>query len=358
MSTREQLVLVSSYAPPGVPGIYAFGFDLASGALRPLGSYAGVASPSFLALHPDGRRLFAAAETSVGDEQPASVCALTMARAPWALADRGSQPSGGDWPCHLTIDATGRWLAVSNYGSGTARLFPIGEAGLGEPGEPLRHAGGGPNAERQEGPHAHSAIFAPDNRFLIVADLGIDRLVVYAFDAATGAATRHGEAPARPGAGPRHMAFHPSGQLLYVSNELDNTVTAYAYNPAAGALAPGEVLPTLPVATATSYVSDIHLAPAGDRLYVANRGHNSIAVFDVGAGGELAPLATRPCGGDWPRNFAIAPDGRHILVANQHSGDLSVLPLLAGPEAIGLPVARAEVPRTACVIFAGEVGDA
>ncbi|MBX0328859.1 lactonase family protein, partial [Oscillochloris sp. ZM17-4] len=228
--------------------------------------------------------------------------------------------------------------------------------GLGEPGEVRQHAGGGPNPERQEGPHAHSAIFTPDNRFLIVADLGIDRLVIYAFDAATGAITPHAEAAARPGAGPRHMAFHPSGGLLYVANELDSTVAAYRYDPAAGALEPGEVLSTLPEGAGVSYVADIHLAPDGGRLYVSNRGDNSIAVFEVGAGGALRPLAIRPCGGDWPRNFAIAPDGRHILVANQNSGDLSVMPILAGPEAIGQPGARVEAPRAACVIFAGEVG--
>jgi 6-phosphogluconolactonase len=359
MSTREQLILVSSYAPPGEPGIHAFGFDPAGGALRPLGSYAGVANPSFLALHPDGRRLFASVETGTGDDPPAAVCALAMARAPWGLTDRGSRPSGGNWPCHLAIDATGGWLAVSNYGSGTVSLMPIDHAAdaLGAPGEPMQHVGGGPHPERQEGPHAHSAIFAPDNRFLIVADLGIDRLVIYAFDAATGTLTPQSEAAARPGAGPRHMVFHPSGQLLYVANELDNTVAAYAYNAATGALDAGEVLPTLPPVAGHSQAADIHLAPAGDRLYVSNRGHNSIAVFDVGAEGKLAPLDIRPCGGDWPRNFAIAPDGRHILVANQYSGDITVMPLVPGPEVIGLPGARAEVPRASCVIFAGEVDD-
>jgi 6-phosphogluconolactonase len=356
---REQLILVSSYAPAGDPGIYAFGFDPAGGALRPLGSYAGVANPSFLALHPDGRRLFAAAETGAGDDPPAAVAALAMARAPWGLAERGSRPSGGDWPCHLAIDASGGWLAVSNYGSGTVSLMPLDHAAdaLGEPGEPLRHVGGGPNAERQDGPHAHSAIFAPDNRFLIVADLGIDRLMIYAFDAATGALAPHGQAATRPGAGPRHMVFHPLGQLLYVANELDSTVAAYAYDPASGALTPGAVLPTLPAEDPQSYVADIHLAPDGDRLYVSNRGHNSIAAFGVGADGTLTPLSTQPCGGDWPRNFAISPDGRHILVANQYSGDVTVMPLVPGPQAIGLPGARAEVPRACCVIFAGEVGD-
>jgi 6-phosphogluconolactonase len=285
------------------------------------------------------------------------VVALAMRRASWGLAERGAQPSGGDWPCHLAIDATGGWVAVSNYGSGTVRVVPIRADGLGEPGEIQRHSGGGLNPERQEGPHAHSAIFTPDNHFLIVADLGIDTLVIYTFEATTGVITHHAAAAARPGAGPRHMVFHPSGGLLYVANELDNTVAAYRYDPAAGALEPDEILPTLPSVASQSYVADIHLAPSSDRLYVSNRGDNSIAVFDVGAEGRLAPLAIRSCGGDWPRNFAIAPDGRHLLVANQHSGDLSVLPLIPGPEVIGQPVARAEVPRAACVIFAGEVGD-
>jgi 6-phosphogluconolactonase len=357
MTTKEHLVLVSSYAAPGEPGIFAFGFEPEGGSLRPLGSYAGVASPSFLALHPDGRRLFAAAETGAGDDPPAAVVALAMERAPWGLAERGSRPSGGDWPCHLAIDASGGWLAVSNYGSGTVRLIALGADGLGEPGAIYQHAGAGPHPERQDRPHAHSAIFSPDNRFLIVADLGIDRLVIYAFDAATGAITPHGEAAARPAAGPRHMVFHPAGQLLYVANELDNTLAAYSYDAAKGSLEPGEVLPTLPPVAGQSYVADIHLAPDGGRLYVSNRGDNSLAVFDVGADGRLAPIAIRPCGGDWPRNFAISPDNRHILVANQYSGDVTVMPILVGPEAVGLPGARVDVPRAACVIFAGEVGD-
>ncbi len=354
MPMREQLILVGSYAQPGDPGIFAFGFDPLGGALRPLGAYAGVGNPSFLALHPDGRRLFAASEAGEADDPPAAVAALVMTRAPWSLADRGGRPSGGDLPCHLAIDATGGWLAVSNYGSGTVRLIPIGAEGLGEPDEVRQHAGRGPHPERQEGPHAHSAIFSPDNRFMIVADLGIDRLVVYAFESATGALTPHAEATALPGAGPRHMAFHPAGGLLYVANELDNSVAAFSYGAARGSLELGEVLPTLLPLASHSQAADIHLSPAGDRLYVSNRGDNSIAVFAVGAEGQLAPVAIRPCGGDWPRNFAIAPDGRHILVANQYSGDVTVLPILPGAEAIGPPCARAEVPRASCVIFAGD----
>jgi 6-phosphogluconolactonase len=358
MSIREQLVLVGGYARAGEPGIHAFGFDPASGALAPRGSYAGPANPSFLALHPDGARLFAVQEAGAGDPAPGAVLAFQMARAPWGLAAGNSQPSGGDWPCHLAFDRSGGWLAVSNYGSGTLRAIALDEAagGLGAPGPVAQHSGRGPNAERQEGPHAHSAIFAPDNRFLIAADLGIDRLVVYAFDQASGGLAPHAEAPARPGAGPRHMAFHPAGRLLYVANELDNSVAVYDYSPSDGGLRQRQVLPTVPADAGHSQVADIHLA--GDRLYVSNRGHNSIAVFQIGPTGALEHLATQPCGGDWPRNFALAPAGGHILVANQNSGELTVLPLLAGPAAVGAPLARASVPGAACVIFAGEAGHA
>lgn len=357
MTTNEQLVLVGSYAAPGEPGIFAYGFDPASAALRPLGSYAGVANPSFLALHPGGRQLFAASEAGQRDEPPAAAFALALSRAPWGLTSLGSRPSGGDWPCHLALDAAGRWLAVANYGSGTVRVLPVYEDGLGEPGPVRQHVGGGPHPERQEGPHAHSAIFSPDSRFLIVADLGIDQLVVYAFDQATGAISPHGAAPARPAAGPRHMVFHPAGRLLYVANELDNTVAAYAYDPASGALEPGAVLSTLAGAVEQNYVADIHMARDGRRLYVSNRGDNSIAVFDVAGDGALSLAATRPCGGDWPRNFAISPDGRHILVANQYSGDVTVLPLRDDAELIGPPGHRVSVPRASCVIFAGGVAD-
>lgn len=346
IAEAQHLLLASGYADADEPGIHGFFLDEATGTLTPNGSLAGVASPSFLAAHPAGE-LFVASETNDG-----AVVGLRLGERPGEAVELGRVPSGGDWPCHLAIDPAGDLLAVANYGSGTARLIPrCPDGGLGTPGPVAQHTGGGPHPERQDGPHAHATIFSPDGRFAIVADLGIDRLMVYRVDAGAAALIAHGEGVARAGAGPRHMVWHPGGRLLYVANELDNTVSTWRFDPESGALAAIEHLSTLPPGAPHSQVADIQLDAERGRLYVSNRGHNSIAVFTVADGGALTPLAIRPCGGDWPRNFAVSPGGRFLVVANQNSGELAVLPVLDGPEALGAPMARAAVKGAACVIF-------
>jgi len=352
MTKESYLVVVGSYAEADKPGIYAFAFDAAAGTLTPRGSYAGVVNPSFVIAHPGGQWLYAVSETDAGGGAPGSVWALRMDREPWSLTPINQQISGGDWPCHLELDPSGRWLLVSNYGSGTVGVLPIQPDGsLGALADLVEHHGGGPNPARQEGPHAHSAAFTPDDRYAIVADLGMDQLLVYAFDPSAGRLGAHTHADAPPGAGPRHIAFHPNGRRMYVANEMGSSVAVYDYDSSGGALRELQVVGTLPEGAPHNDVADIHLAPSGERLYVSNRGHDSVAVFDVAADGLLARVATPPCGGKWPRNFAVAPGGRFLLVANQHSDEVSVLPALDGPEALGAPVGRAAVPGASCVRF-------
>lgn len=345
MSGPTHLLLASGYADAGEPGIKGF-YLLETGALVPVGGLSGVQSPSFLTVHPNGT-LYVTSETDDG-----AVAALRLRPHPGRADDLGRQPSGGAWPCHLAFDPGGQWLAVANYGSGSARLIPLlTDGALGAPGPLVQHSGTGPNTHRQEGPHAHATIFSPDGRFAIVADLGIDRLMIYTPEAA-GTLIPCGAGMIHPGAGPRHMAWHPGGTTLYVANELDSTVSVLRFDPASGALEEQAHLSTLPPDAPESHVADIHLDAAGERLYVSNRGHNSIAAFTVGADGALAPLAIRPCGGIWPRNFALSPDGRFMVVANQHSNQLAVLPILAGPEILGEPMAFTEVKGASCAVFA------
>ncbi len=352
-SSPQALLFVGSYAAPSQAGIYAFSFDKATGHLTALGSFAGIANPTFLVVHPNGRWLYAVSETSQqNDAAPGSVWALRFEREPWTIQPINHRPSGGDWPCHLQFDSTGEWLCVSNYATGNVGVLPLlSDGSLGEMTDRVQHHGSGPNAQRQEGPHAHSTTLTPDNRFAIVADLGIDQLVVYRFDAAAGKLSAHGQARSRPGAGPRHLAFHPNGRVVYVANELDSTVSVYDYDALNGVLRERQTLDTLPPGAPENLAADIHLSPSGKRVYVSNRGHNSIAVFDADADGRLARIAVPSCGGNWPRNFALAPGGRFMLVANQYSGEVSVLPQLAGSDGIGAPVARAAVPQASCVQF-------
>lgn len=347
-----RLVLVSGYAPADQPGIQAFHFDPVTGGLTLHGALSGVHNPSFLALHPNGRWLYVTSETSVaGDGVSGGVWAVDVQREPWAARLLNGQDTRGDHPCHLAFDETGRWLVASNYTSGSVAVFPIqADGALGAMSDFVQHGGRSVNPQRQEGPHAHSATFAPASPYVIVADLGLDALVVYRFDAERGRLTEVSRGTARAGAGPRHAAFHPNGRILYVGNELDNTVVAYNFDPATGALTERQVLDSVPPDAPESYIAHIQVAPRGDRLYVSNRGHDSLAVFAIDAAGNLTRLAIVPCGGKWPRNFTVAPDGGWVLVANQHSNELSVLPL----DTDGVPGARVggePAAGAACVQF-------
>ncbi len=348
----SRLVLVSGYAPADQPGIQAFHFDTRTGRLTLVGALAGVHNPSFLALHPNGCWLYATSETSaVGDGASGGVWAASVGREPWAAQWLNGQDTRGNHPCHLAFDPTARWLVVSNYTSGSVAVFPLeADGSLGMMSDFVQHAGHSVNPQRQEGPHAHSATFAPGSPFVIVADLGLDALVVYRFDDVAGALTEVGRAAARPGAGPRHAAFHPNGRVLYVGNELDNTVAAYDFDPQLGALRERQVVGSVPPDAPGSYVAHIQVAPDGGGVYVSNRGHDSLAVFDIDEAGGLTRRAIVPCGGRWPRHFAISPDGGWALVANQHSDEVAILPL-DKEGAPGERVGGAAAMGAACVQF-------
>lgn len=356
LTSSQHRLYTSGSATTTEPGIHAFTFDSASGSLAADWSLTGIVNPSFIVLHPHRRWLYAASETSLHKEgRSGEVWAVGLPERENGPRLLNHRASGGDCPCHLAIDTTGKWLLVSNYASGTLGVLPLlADGTLGELAELVQHHGSGPNPERQEGPHVHSTIFTPDNRFIIAADLGIDQLVIYAFDPANGHLRVHDRVETRPGAGPRHMTFHTSGQYLYVAHELDNTVAVYSYDAGRGSLAWRQIVETLPPGAPVSTVADIHLAPTGDRLYVSNRGHDSIAVFTLAADGRLERQAVAACGGRWPRNFAFAPDGRFLLVANQYSNEVTVLPVLNEGDEIGEPHVRASVLGASCVQFAAE----
>ncbi|HEY0754580.1 MAG TPA: lactonase family protein [Ktedonobacteraceae bacterium] len=355
MASQQYMLYLGSYAKAEQAGIYAFHFASPSGQLTPRWSFAGIVNPSFIALHANKRWLFAVSEMSLhSDGRSGEVWALD-------LAEQGTesqpheinhQPSNGDWPCHLTIDASGRWILVSNYQSGNISVFPILTNGaLGTLAENVQHSGHGPNPERQEGPHTHSTIFTPDQRFVVVADLGSDQLVIYTFDTTNGKLSEHGRVHCPPASGPRHMAFHPTGQQFYVSFELNNTVTVYNYDAIQGTFNARQTLSTLPPDAHENTAADIHLTPNGSLLYVSNRGNESLAIYTITTGGLLELLAIVPCGGLCPRNFAFDPTGHFVLVANQHSDELTVWPLLNSSSEPGQPPAQIAIPGASCVRF-------
>jgi 6-phosphogluconolactonase len=354
---HRHLVVVGSYASAVDAGIHVVEVDTSSGRMALLARVAGVANPSYLGLTPDGTGLYAVSETGAeSDGRPGRVCAFAVDRGAGtpslsATADRASE---GDHPCHVTVDRAGRWLAVSNYGSGSFSVLAISpHGGFGATAAVVQHHGSGPIMSRQLGPHVHAAAFSPDGDHLVVADLGADRVVLYAFDQATGSLEHRHDGAVAPGAGPRHLVIHPAGRLVVVANELASSVSTYGLDPAAGRLTAIDTHPTLPAPAPDNLVAAIRLSTTGDRLYVTNRGHDSIAVFDLDRGGGLTARGVFPCGGRWPRDMVALPDGRHLVVANEHSHHLALLPLSPDGSDVGPPVARLEIPSPTCVVSMG-----
>jgi 6-phosphogluconolactonase len=353
-ANTDYLLFAGSYAPEDKPGIYAYTFNSAIGNLTSQGSYTGIANPSFLTIHPNGKWLYAVSETSLdNDGIYGSVHSFSIQHEQLNIKLQlvNRQSTDGDWPCHVEIDASGRWLIASNYGTGNAALFPILSNGaLGEMEAFVQHEGHGPNKTRQEGPHAHSATFTPDNRFIIIADLGIDQLIIYKFDADTGSLTQHAEVQSLPGAGPRHLAFHPSGKHVLVANELDSSVTVYDYDAENGTLHALQTINTLPPDAPESIVADIHFSSSGQHVYVSNRGHDSLAIFDFDEKtGVLIPVTNQGTYGKIPRNFAIDPSGTFLLTANQDSNNIVIFLINQTDGHLTLVKQKIDIPKPVCL---------
>jgi 6-phosphogluconolactonase len=322
-------VYFGTYTRGESKGIYMARFDAANGRFSAVELAAETPNPSFLAIHPSKRFLFAVSELyETGGPKGGAVSAFSIDRATGKLTFLNKVSSRGGGPCHLAIDRTGKFLAVANYGTGSTAVLPIGDDGtLGEATGFYQHAGSSVDPKRQQGPHAHSVNFSPDNRFLMVADLGLDQVLVFRFDAATGSIAPHEPPFARlkPGSGPRHFSFHPNGRYAYAINELASTVTAFAYDAKRGVLKELQTVTTLPADfTGTNYTAEVLLHPSGRYLYGSNRGHDSIAVFQVAGNGTLKPAGHVPTEGKVPRNFNLDPKGMWLLAGNQNSDNVVV----------------------------------
>lgn len=333
-------------------GIFRSVLDLETGKLSDAVLAAEAKSPSFIEIHPGGRFLYAVSESG-GD---GSVGAYAIDPDTGNLRLLNQQPSGGSGPCHVSVDRMGRNVLVTNYGSGSASVIPIRPDGsLAEPTGFVQHEGSSVNPERQKGPHAHSINVSPDNRFAYVADLGIDKIMIYRLDAQAGTIVPSSPpfAQLKPGAGPRHFAFHPGGNSAYVINELDCTITAFAYDSTSGALTEVQTVPTLPEGFAgRSTCAEIRVHPSGRFLYGSNRGHDSIGVYRIDAAAKpLTFVEHETAGIKTPRNFNIDPTGAFCLVANQ--GSDSVVVFRVNPETGALEPTghKIAVPKPVCVRF-------
>jgi len=357
---EDWIMYVGTYTRAPSKGIYGYRFQGATGAVTPMGTAGLVAeteNPSFLAMHPNQRFLYAVNEVSRYEgKDGGTVSAFSIDRATGALTLLNRVSSRGGGPCHLALDRSGKWLFVANYGGGSVAAFPVQADGkVGEGSAFFQHAGASANAARQSGPHAHETVVSPDNRYVLAADLGLDKVFSYKLDPAKG-----GLAPApqftaiAPGSGPRHLAFRPDGKFVYVLKEMLSAVVAFRYDAAAGTLAELQTLSTLPEGfSGDNSGAEIAAHPSGKFLYTSNRGDDSIAIFRIDAAkGTLTSAGRASTQGKTPRGFGIDPSGRFLVAGNQNSGTLVIFRIdqaTGGLTPVGQPV---EVPFPVSVVFA------
>lgn len=353
---KSFLLFAGTYTQKESKGIYAWRFHAATGKAEALGLVAESVNPSFLALHPNGKVLYAVNEVDAFQGQKSgAVSAFSLDRATGRLAQLNQVASRGADPCHLILDRSGQHLFVANYTGGNAALLPIGPDGsLKEATGFVQHEGTVVDPKRQGAPHAHAVTLSPDECFAFVADLGLDRIFIYRFHAAEGTLTPNEPPFARvaPGAGPRHFAFHPAGRFAYAINELQSSVTVFSFDPERGALLELQTASTLPAgAKGGNDCAEILIHPNGKFLYGSNRGHDSIAVFRIGARGSLRLLECVPTGGRTPRHFALDPTGAYLFAENQESNDVTLFRVDAESGHLEPTGETLFVPAPACLAF-------
>jgi 6-phosphogluconolactonase len=335
-------------------GIYRMELDLATGQLSEPKLAGKITNPSFLAIHPTGKYLYAVGEIDdFGKKRGGgAINAFALDQKTGDLTLLNQQSSKGGGPCHVVVDKAGKFVLAANYGGGSACVLPIEEGGkLGPVIGFGQHKGHSINKSRQEAPHAHSINLDAKNRFAFVADLGLDQVIIYRFDA--GKLHYSGHAGVKPGAGPRHFAFHPDGKHAYVINELDSTITVFDYDADKGALTSIQTISTLPAGyKGQTTTAEVVVHPSGKFVYGSNRGHNSIAVFRVDATtGKLSAAGHQNKGIKIPRNFAIDPTGKYCVVANQDGDSVIVFTIDPKTGELGPTEAKAAISRPVCVRF-------
>ncbi|MDX1982656.1 MAG: lactonase family protein [Bryobacteraceae bacterium] len=354
---REYLVYFGTYTRKNSKGIYVSRLDARTGALTEPVLAAEVGSPSFVAIHPTGQYLYAVSEQEATGGQPGgAVTSFVIDRASGKLTRLNQVSSKGGGPCHLNVDRSGKTLVVVNYGTGsTAAMAVKADGSLAESLSYIQHQGSSVNKQRQQGPHAHSVNISPDNRFAMVADLGLDKVLVYRLDPAKSAIEPNEPASTsvKPGSGPRHFTFHPSGRYAYVINEIASTVTAFSYDAARGALTEIATISTLPAGfSGNNSTAEVVAHPGGRFLYGSNRGHNSIAVFRIDRKtGGITLIDNTSTQGEIPRNFAIDPTGKWLFAANQNSASVVVFAIHAKTGKLTATGKSVNVDTPVCVRF-------
>ncbi len=337
-------------------GIYHAKLNTESGELTQPQLAAEMNSPGFLALHPGGEVLYS---TGTIDGKP-SVVAFRISRqsARIDLSMKSSQPTGDGGATHIATDRTGKVLMSAQYSRGSTAIYPLADDGsIGVQSRLIKHQGGsGVAGSRQDKPHAHWVGTSPDNRFVFVPDLGIDKVVIYRLDARRADLAPHGFGQLPPGAGPRHMKFHTSGKFIYVLNELEVSVTVFAYDAKKGNMAVLQTIPTVPeqekAKEAFVTASEIRVHPSGKYVYAANRRHDTITAMSVDSdSGKLALIEREPIRGSWPRNFNVDPTGKWLLAAGRDSNTIAVFEINSETGELTYTGTTVMVPTPICVLF-------
>lgn len=349
-------VFVGTYTGKKSQGIYKVLLDSGSGKfISKIEVAAETTSPSFLAIHPKQTHLFAVGEISnFKGGKGGGVSSFTLDPSTGNLKLINQQSSVGSGPCHITCDAAGKNVLVANYGGGSTTVLPFDKDGkLGEPTAFVQHKGSSVNKGRQEAPHAHSVNLDAANRFAFVADLGLDKVMIYKYDSEKGTITANDPASVdlAPGDGPRHFAFHPNGKFAYVNNELTSSLTAMAYDAEKGSFKKLNTLSTLPKETKGNSTAETVVHPNGKFVYTSNRGHNSIASFEIAESGEIKAIGHQGAGVNVPRNFNIDPSGQWMIVANQAGDSIIVLKIDPKTGQLTPTDQKAEVGSPVCIKF-------
>lgn len=319
-NNSQPYLLVGTYTSGKSEGIYVYRFNSNTGEFAPVSIAKGIKNPSFLAVSPNNKNVYAVSET----DGQGSVTAFSFNNG--NLTQLNSRSSGGNGPCYVSTDKTGKWVAVGNYGGGSFEILPVqADGSLGEASTVMVHQGKSINAQRQEKAHVHMTMFGPGNDYLFVPDLGIDKVMIYGFNEKTGSISTASPAIADPGHGPRHLDFHPNGKYAYLMEELSGTVAVFSYKK--GKLTAIQNITSHPTGyKGTIGSADIHVSPDGKFLYCTNRGEsNTIAIFSINEkNGQITPIGYESTLGKVPRNFNFDPSGNFLLVANQNSDNIVI----------------------------------
>jgi 6-phosphogluconolactonase len=353
----ETLVYVGTSTDGASKGIYVATLDETTGALSPPRLAAAIGNPGFLAMHPSKPLVYSVAASRAAEGAWKEEVAAFAMQPDGSLTLLNTQPAGGNGPCHISVDASGRVLLLANYNCGNVVSYPIGSDGrVGPAASTVQHEGSSVNPQRQKEPHPHGIYPDPTQTRAYVPDLGLDKVLIYRLDAASGrlSANKPGFATTGPGGGPRHLAFHPNGRHVYVNLELTSRVAAYRLDAATGAMESFQVLSTLPAGAKAegNSTAETLVHPNGRFLYVSNRGHDSIAVFAIDAqDGSLRFIETTPTGGRTPRSFGIVPGGRFLVAANQNGGNVAVFRIDAERGTLSPAGSEVAIDRPAYVRF-------